>query len=301
MSQKDCSKSSHTLAQTGKRKKRARISTCPASNSSTESVADSAYEEKTGSHLTSKTSSPYSDRPHPPVPSSIPQKTVAEKQDRNYERGRSKGLNKDDEISDTGSSRSQNHQRAQFTINPTLPSPKPEQQSSSNPTPASLPSKPKPPRVVLPNESDLVHERAAPIPNDTQVSDAESLNVRPQGALSLPELAAAAANDSKSWLAPDDVAFSSFSTISDHFHDSKVSLESSFLKGIRAPRQSRNTDAERSAIPINSGSGTTPQLPLESTRIQDFSSHKPRSSSDGETMSIAVNTRHSTSVIETLD
>lgn len=300
MSQKDCIKSSHTLAQVGKRKKRAKISACPASNSSTESIADSAYEEKTGSHLTSKTSSPYSDRPHPPASSSIPQKTLAEKQGRNYERRRSRGL-KNDDISDTGSSRSQNHQPAQFTINPTQPSPKPEQWSSIKPL-ASQPSKSKPPRVVLPNGSDLVRERAASIPNDTHVSDAKSLNARPQGALSLPELAAGATtNDSELWMAPNDVAFSSFSTISDHFHDSKVSLESSFLNGIRAPRKSRNTDAERSAFPINTESGTTPQLPLESTRIQDFSSPKTRSRSDGETMSIALNTRHSTSVIETLD
>ncbi|KAK3876791.1 hypothetical protein Pcinc_018449 [Petrolisthes cinctipes] len=304
LSRQHCSKFSHASVQAGKRKKAANTSTYPASDSSTESNADSAYEEKTGSHLTSKTSSPYSDRPHPPVATSVPQQLVAKRQHRNYERSKSRAQKKDEEISDTGSSNPKSNQPAQFTINPSRPSPKPEQQSSINPTLA--PPKLKTPRVALPSRSDQFPERAANIPNDSLVTSAKGLSVTPSIALSLPDIAAATTKDSKLWVAPDDVAFSSFSTVSDHhFHDSKVSLESSFLKGIRAPRQSRNTDAERSVFPISAGPSETPHLPLESTRVQDVSPHELMSRSEGETMSMAVNTRHSTStplhsVIETL-
>ncbi|KAK4317283.1 hypothetical protein Pmani_011623 [Petrolisthes manimaculis] len=275
LSQQHCSKFSHASVQAGKRKKVVNTSTYPASDSSTQSNADSAYEEKTGSHLTSKTSSPYSDRPHPPVATSVPQQLVAKRQHRKCERSKSRAQKKDEEISDTGSSNSKRNQPAQFTINPSRPSPKPEQQSSINPTLS-------PPKLKT-----------------------HGVTVTP---LSVPDvdIPAATTKDTQLWGAPHDVGFSSFSTASDyHIHDSKVSPESSFLKGIRAPRQSRNTDAERSVFPISAGLSETPHLPLESTRVQDVSPYKLMSRSEGETMSMEVNSRHSTStplhsVIETL-
>lgn len=219
-----------------------------ASNCS-ESEADSAYEEKTGSRLTSKMSSPHLDQQKKQDSGTGSSDISPQHPKQNY---------KDSKIQEgtvpLTVQNSTNVRTCEFIIDPCIHE---IQKLTAEEIKASENSRIIESQTKV-NDPTNYKKKLHKMPSTQNLNLARTRGVLSDVVLKVSDL------DPKPWIPIEEPTFSSFSTINElNPHDSLISHETSFLKGIQAPRHNQNLNSQESKY----GS----HQPLESTRVQENS------------------------------
>lgn len=274
-----------------------------------ESEADSAYEEKTGSHLTSKLSSPHSDQQKGQDCSLGPAGVSSLQPQQNEGDRKPKVLNVDDILTDNALLQTSyiNREDAVFKNSVTVPSsqlisqqPASEIQELPEEIRSSV-SDQSPEALKISNPENFLANSGRKITKTTCIQ--KSYLAKTRGILNDVGIRVSDLNP-KPWVPLEYPTDSSFSTVSDQIQDGTVTNESSFLEGIKAPRHSRNPRSQKSKI--NSAEDASNSViglhqPLESTRVQESSELQVDIKDDESTLFVPIKVNNSFESVDELE
>ncbi|XP_042238151.1 uncharacterized protein LOC121876802 isoform X2 [Homarus americanus] len=253
-----------------------------------ESEADSAYEEKTGSHLTSKINSPHSDMQKGKDSATSLSEISSEKHKEDEQDQDPQGQSSNIVPTDTALLHAVYNNKDKTVLNAVM-------NSSTIPTSQFILQQRVPETQETPD--DEVKSSVSDRPPRYNVKASDQANYHGISARKEDKTAGAqkpyfaktigieANNLYMEPTAPlEECVFSSFSTVNDNNpQDSMITQETSFLKGIKAPRQNRNTISLEGKLETLEGINSSfvgLHQPLESTRLQEGSHKLPNISED---------------------
>ncbi|XP_071513949.1 uncharacterized protein [Panulirus ornatus] len=277
-----------------------------------ESEADSAYEEKTGSHLTSKISSPHSDKQKGQACGIGLAKVSSPQLQQNEVDRDKKVLNVDDILSGSALLQTKHINKdstmpyafKNSTVIPTsqlmqqqLAS---ETQELSEETRSSTSDQSPEAQKIFDHENFLRNsrKRTTKTPSTQKSCLAKTRGILNDVGVRVSDLSP------KPWVPLEYPTDSSFSTVSDQIQDGSVTNETSFLEGIKAPRQSRNPMSEKSRIDYAediSNSVIGVRNPLESTRVQENSELQVNIKDDESSLFVPIKANNSFESVDELE